>query len=954
MKRLSKRTGIILYVVNIVLIIALVISNFYAMAYKQIISIYFGHETNKVVSSDDKAETQYFKTCYSSKEEQKSSSEKLVQEIVEEGIVLLKNDNNTLPLTFGSKITLLGQSSVDLVYGGGGAGSVDTTKAVDLLTALQKSGFNVNMTLWDFYKTGAGSKYRRTTPDVYGRGTFAVNEVPRSVYTEKEINSLKDYNDAAVVVLGRSGGESADLASTGKHFLKIDENEIELLKLAKENFKKVIVIINSSNAMELGFLKEYNIDAAISVGAIGQTGAYAIGEVLNGKVNPSGKLVDTYAYNALSAPAMANFGNYKITNSKVNKGNTYMVYGEGIYIGYYYYETRYEDVVLGNESVNNYDYTKQVQFPFGYGLSYSTFKWSDYSVVKKDDGYEVSVKVTNTGTATGKDVVQIYMQSPYTQYDKDNDIEKASVKLVGFAKTSKLEPGKSEVVKIKVDKEEMKVYDAKGYKTYIVDAGDYYFAAGLNAHDALNNILAAKGKTTANNMDYNGNADFVKKFTVDKLDAITYSVSAETGKKITNQFNDVDIKYYDPNFKYLSRRDWSGTWPITYAKGALTAPDKMLKDAEISFTEDSKAVMPVTGKIDEKYGKLSAAMFIGRDYNDKMWDALLNQLTVDEMAELVRMGGYATIPLPSINLPGTVDKDGPAGISTTLVGGGESGMAFPAEVTLASTWNIELANKLGVSIGEDSLSLGVHGVYAPGVNMHRAPFSGRNFEYFSEDSFLSGKMSASEVIGLQSKGAIVYMKHFALNDQETNRIGGLMFANEQTLREVYLKPFETTVREGNARGAMASMNRIGARWSGGHKGLMTETLRNEWGFKGMVITDQASFSVFAYEDLREGIEAGTNLWLNTDAKLWKLTNEQLTPTVVNNIRKSAKDIIYTIVNSNAMNGLAADSKIVEIIPKWQYWMIIFDVVAGLYIVVSTILVTRKLIKQKKELNSIGA
>jgi beta-glucosidase len=947
MTKISKRASIIMYAVNIILVIALVVSNFYAIAYSQIISIYFGHSTNKLVSADGKTDTQYYKTSFSSKNEQKSNSEKLVQEIVEEGIVLLKNDNKALPINNGAKISLLGQGSVDLVYGGGGAGSVDVSKATNLLTALQKSGFDVNMTLWDFYKTGAGSKFRRTTPDVYGKGAFAINEVPQSEYTDKEINSLKAYNDAAVVVLGRSGGESADLASTGNHFLKIDENEKALLKLAKDNFKKVIVVVNSSNAMELGFLKEYNIDACISVGAIGQTGAYAIGEVLNGKVNPSGKLVDTYAYDALSAPAMANFGNYKISNSKVAMGNKYMVYGEGIYIGYNYYETRYEDVVLGNENVSKYDYTKQVQFPFGYGISYSNFKWSDYSVTKNNDGYEVSVKVTNTGTTAGKEVVQIYIQSPYTKYDKDNDIEKPAVKLVGFAKTSKLEAGKSETVKIKVDKEEMKVYDAKGYGTYIVDAGDYYFAAGVNAHDALNNILAAKGKTTANGMDYNGNADFAKKFTVDKLDAATFAVSTETGKKITNQFNDVDIKYYDSNFKYLSRKDWSGTWPTTYAKGDMTAPDKMLADAAISYNEDPKAVMPVTGKVDEKYGKLSAAMFKGRDYNDKMWDALLNQLTVDEMTELVRMGGYATKPITSINLPGTIDKDGPAGISTTLVGGGESGMAFPAEVTLASTWNIELAKKLGEAIGEDSLNLAVQGVYAPGVNMHRAAFSGRNFEYFSEDSFISGKMSASEVMGLQYKGAIVYMKHFALNDQETNRIGLLTFANEQSVREVYLKPFEITVREGDARGTMAGMNRLGARWAGGHKGLMTETLRNEWGYKGMVITDQASFSVFAYEDLREGVEAGTDLWLNTDAKLWKLTSEQLTPTVVTNIRKAAKNIIYTIVNSNAMNGLAADSKIVKVMPTWQYWMITLDVIVGLYVLISTILVTKKLIRQKK-------
>ncbi len=951
MKKVSKPMAIIVYIVNIALIIGLIVGNTYVLTYSQIISIYFGHTTNKVVTTDDDVDTEYFKSDFASVDELKSHAEQLCQEIAEEGIVLLKNNDTTLPLASGSKISVLGHSSVDLVYGGGGSGSVDTSAAPDLLTVLKKSGFDVNMTLWDFYDTGGGSSYKKETPNIMGQGAFAVNEVPKNLYTDGIVKSFADYNDAAIVVIGRSGGESADLSpselSTGYHYLEIDDNEKDMIRLATDNFETVVVLLNSSNALELGFMEEYDIDACIWVGALGQTGAYAIGEVLNGNVNPSAKLPDTFAYDVLSAPAIENFGDYSITNSEVHMGDKYMVYAEGIYIGYNYYETRYEDVILGNESINNYDYTKQVQFPFGYGLSYTTFEWSDYSVTEQENVYEVSVKVTNTGDAPGKEVVQIYMQSPYTEYDKTNQIEKPSVKLVGFAKTPLIKAGKSETVIIKVDKEEMKTFDAYGYGTYIVDAGDYYFAAGINTHDALNNILAAKGMSTENGMDYDGNEEFVKQINVETLDSTTYAVSKSTGNKITNQFNATDIKHYDSSFKYLSRNDWTGTWPTTYAEGDMTASKELLADLEISYTEDPNAVMPSTGKINDKYGKLSADLFIGRDYDDELWDVLLDQLTIEEMTLLVRKGGYATTAIPSINLPGTKDQDGPAGISSTLVGGGTKCMAYPAEVVMASTWNVDLINEMGKLIGEDSLNTGISGWYAPGVNTHRVPFGGRNFEYFSEDAFLAGKISASEVAGVQSKGAYVFMKHFALNDQETNRYGGSMFANEQAFREIYLKPFETTVREGEARGAMASMNRIGARWTGGHAGLMTETLRNEWGFKGMVITDQASFDTFLYEDILEGQEAGTNLWLNTDSSMWKIDDEQLTPTVVQNIRKSVHDIIYTIVNSNAMNGVSANTKVVTVMPLWQYWLIVFDIIVGLFVLISTVLVTRKLMKQNK-------
>jgi len=953
-KQISTWKALVVYVLCAAIVIGLIIGNNYALKFQNLISVHFNQSTQKIVSTEGEA-SDYYTSDYTTAEDRTAHLQEVGTQIEEEGIVLLKDENNALPLATGAKITVFGQDSVDPVYGGGGAGSVDTTKAVNLKIALTNAGYQLNSVLWDFYETGAGSTYRKTTPDVYGQGAFAVNEVPANVYTDEVKASYADYSDAAIVVIGRSGGESSDLSSapldTGYTYLQLDDNEKAMLQTACDNFDKVIVVLNTQNALELGFLNDYNVDACIWIGALGETGANAVGEALTGTINPSGALVDTYAYDSLSAPSIANSGYYTIGNSTVDFGNGYMVYAEGIYVGYRYYETRYEDVVLGNETKANYDYSSTVQYPFGYGLSYTDFSWSGYSVKETENSYEVSVTVTNTGDVAGKDVVQIYMQSPYTDYDKQNSIEKSSVELVGLGKTASIEPGQNEVVTVSVPKEEMKTYDAKGYGTYIVDAGDYYFTAGTNAHDALNNVLAAKGKTTADGMDYDGNTTLTNKVTVGTLDATTYAVSQATGNTITNQFDATDISYYDSGFKYLTRSDWAGTWPATYAAGNLTASDEMLGGLAISSSDDGNTETPVTGATSEEFGKLNAATLLGTDYHDSLWDTLIKQMSVTDLDTLVRIGGYATSGIESTLLPATVDKDGPAGISGTLVGG-DSGTSYPPEVVIASTWNLDLAQEFGKCIGEDSLALGVTVWYAPACNIHRSPYSGRNFEYYSEDGFLSGKMAAGTVSGAQSKGTIVTVKHFALNDQETNRMGGAMFANEQSVREIYLQPFEIAVREGNAHGMMASMNRLGTRWTGGHYGLMTATLRDEWGFEGMVVTDQASYSVFAYEDLREGIEAGTDLWLNTDATLWTLTDDQMTPAVVTNLQRAAKNVTYAVANSNAMNGMSKTSKVVAITPLWKKGLYAADAVAGVLVLLAAGTVTVKLFKKKNNKNKV--
>ncbi|WP_314060827.1 glycoside hydrolase family 3 protein [uncultured Vagococcus sp.] len=952
-RRLPIPVAVIIYLITTLLTVLLIVGNVLILSYSQIVTVFTGQSSTKLVAAKDEKPVDFFTSDFKNNEALHDYTKELGQEIVEEAIVLIKNDDSTLPLASGNKVSLLGQNSVDLIYGGGGAGSIDTSKAPDFKTVMKKSGFEINPTLWDFYTKGEGKDFRKETPSITGQGAFKVNEVPKDLYTKEVINSFADYQDAAIVTIGRSGGESADLSpdklESGYHYLELDQEERDLLQLAQDNFEKVVVILNTSNPIELGFLKEYKIDACIWAGALGQTGAYGIGQVLNGKVNPSGRLVDTYAYDAFSSPAMVNFGDYTIKNSEVANGNKYVVYGEGIYVGYKYYETRYEDVILGNEEATAYDYATQVQYPFGYGLSYTNFAWTDYQVKETDSSFEVSLTISNKGKAAGKETVQLYLQSPYTDYDKENQIEKAAVQLVGFDKTVMIPAGQSETVKIEVPKEEMKTYDSQGHGTYIVDAGDYYLAAGRDAHEALNNILAAKGKTVADGMDAEGQKELTKKVTVDELDATTYAVSAETGKEINNQFEAVDIKKYDDQFTYLSRSDWEGTWPTVYQEGQLEASEQLLADLEFSHEENKADKMPEFEKVSKKYGKLSAAMLIGADYDDDKYQALLNQMSLEDMTTLVRMGGYATHYIESINLPGTINKDGPAGISSTLVGGGEStAMGYPAQVVVASTWNTDVVNRMGKAIGEDSLAAKVSGWYAPGINTHRLPFGGRNFEYFSEDSFISGKLSASEVEGAQNKGTFVFMKHFALNDIETNRMGGAMFANEQALREIYLKPFETTVREGDASGAMAGMNRIGARWVGSHKGLMTNTLRDEWDFRGLVITDQASFPNFYYQDMFGGLEAGTDMWLNTSTMLWNFSDKELTPTMANHLRKASHNIIYTIVNSNAMNGVTPKTEVKKATPKWKFFLLAADVVIGGLLVFIFFITTRKLIRQRRE------
>ena len=867
-----------------VLSVGLIVGTSIAFNYESLLDVYFS------------------KSDYSAS----GSAKQLCEDVVAEGIVLLKNEDNALPLSkHERKVSLFGQNSVDFVYGGSGSGAIDTSLALNLKEAFEEADFQVNKTLWDFYKSGPGAGYRKKTPDTAGHGTFAVNEVPQSVYTDDVKKSLDD--DVGVVVIGRSGGESADLPvtplSTGVRYLQLDSNEKDMLDLACSKYQKVILILNTNNPMELGFLEDSkyaNVKGAIWVGGVGQEGIRAIPKVLNGTYNPSGRLVDTYAYDSTSAPSFANMASASFTNSSVKNGTNYIVFAEGIYVGYRYYETRYEDVVLGNTT--GFKYEEQVQFPFGYGESYTTFEWSDFKVENSADGksFDLSVTVKNVGEVSGKDVVEFYVQKPYTA----GGVETSSIELIEFGKTSSLAPQAEETIKVNVLKEDLTSYDYKNNKTYVLNAGDFYFSAGENAHDALNNILAAKGKNTANGMDYNGNSALAKlAFNNPSVDATTYRTSSVTGKQITNTLDEADVNHYE-SFNYLSRHDWNATFPTLFKNGSWAAPEALLADLEFykiaNDTSDDAAIDAfnyVTGSTATSY---KAVDLIDAKYDDSKWDDLINQLSYNQMTKLIRIGGYSTQQLDKIGLPATTDKDGPSGISGSLVGG-VSCMAWPAEVVMASTWNKEMIEELGVLFGEDSITADVAGVYGPGANIHRSPYSGRNFEYFSEDPILSYKIAAHEIKGLRSKGVITYVKHFALNDQETNRYGAAIFANEQAIREIFTKGFKGAIVEGKSNALMVAMNRVGARWCGANKGMMTTLLRDEWGFEGFSITDQASVPAMFYQDMISGLWAGTDMWLNTNSSYWSLAEYKDDKNVQYYVHQAAKHIVYGITKSWAVN-----------------------------------------------------
>ena len=867
----------------------------------------------------------YFKEDFATDEERLDKGAQICYQVEAEGAALLMN-NGALPLAEGSKVSTLSTSSVNIVYGGTGSGNVDASKADNLKVALEKSGLKVNPTLWDFYVSGAGAQYSRDAGSGESAallGSFNIGEAPWSVYTEDVKNSIAEYGDAVIVTISRIGGEGADAKFD---YLQLDETEKEMMAAAAQlkadgKVKSIILLINTSNALQVEFLKnnEYGVDAALWIGGVGAYGTNAVTDILAGKVNPSGSLVDTYCYDNFSAPAMKNaipvtYGGYDGKNIP-DYAETYLIYQEGIYVGYKYYETRYEDFVMGTGNAGTYAYGDDVAFPFGHGLSYTSFDYSDMQVVYngEKDQFEVTVTVTNAGEVAGKETVQVYAQSPYTDYDKENKVEKAAVQLIGFGKTAVLEPGASETLTIYVDKRDMAAYDTYGAKTYIMDAGDYYLTVATDAHNAVNNMLAAKGYTvesTEGRMDADGNAALTYKYVQEAFDAETYSVSLN-GTEITNQLSLADPNLYEgtegQSVTWLSRNDWEGTYPSD-EQIVLQLTELLIKDLQqkrYNAADYETVEMPTLGA----NNGLKLIDLMGADYDDPKWEQLLDQLTYEEMVALIGDSFHWRMPAESVQAPGSRDENGPQGLTVALFGStlGVETTAFTSEDVMAATFNTELLYEVGNIIGNDCLAADVACLYGPGANMHRMPYGGRNFEYYAEDGFLSGAICAAEVKGIQEKGVDVVIKHFALNDSEQDRIGLGVWVNEQAAREIYLKAYQAAFEESGANGVMTAYTRWGAVWSGGVKGLMTNIMRKEWGNNGMSITDNVITPMVTGAD---GVMAGTTTY---DAMLPNINNElpgyENDPVIVSAMREACHHNLYALVNSSAMNGIGKDTVI---------------------------------------------
>lgn len=801
-----------------------------------------------------------------------TASKDITTRIEEEGIVLLENKDNALPLNTekNAKVNVFGQSSTAIVYGGAGSGASDETDNVTLQEGLKQAGFDVNEDLTKFYEDHKTKKKGQNVFNLKG-GDYNINEPATSEYSDKLISDAKEFSDTAIVVFSRNGGEGGDLpmdmasytgGDAGKHYLELQSCEQEMLSMVEKNFEHVIVLVNSSNAMELGFLEDKNVDAALWIGGPGSTGCVAVGEVLSGAINPSGRLVDTYAYDLTTAPAYYNAGDFTYTSNGEDTSEHYVEYAEGIYVGYRYYETRYVDNATGKCDEDAYG--KVVQYPFGYGLSYTSFEQKITHHEVKDGKINIEIEVKNTGKVAGKDVAQVYVTAPYTK----GGIEKSFVELEGFAKTGMIELGKSEKVTVSFDVEDMAAYDYVDQGCYVLEKGTYEIKLMNNAHDVLDS------------------------FTYDVEDTIVYDEDNARSSDKAAAVNTFDFAAGDVN--YVSRSDWEGTLPTERVeKKEATAEilDQLnLENINKLYVNPSNEGDKITTGADNG---LTLSDMAGVPYDDEKWDKLLDELSVDEMAKLMGYGGFSTVEIASIDKVATIDIDGPAGLNALT--SDISGVQFPSEAVIGSTYNADLVDEMGQTYAQEANAHGVVGLYAPGLNIHRTPFSGRNFEYYSEDPVLNGKLGAAMTRGCNSMGVYCYPKHFALNDQETNRSGVCVWSNEQAMREIYLKAFEIVAKEGNNHGLMSSYNRIGTVWSGGCEALLTDVLRGEWGFEGAVATDYANAKLLNAD---QALMAGGDLMLSTTGVA---LSERVTGSVEGQqkLRQAAKDVLYMVVNSRA-------------------------------------------------------
>ena len=884
-------------------------------------------------------------------DESSEQAKELCTQIAEEGIVLLKNDSAALPLASGTKVNVFGWSSTNPIYGGTGSGALSAAyPTVDFLQGLTDAGIEYNQELVDFYKG-----WRDSRPSVGMMGQdWTIPEPTIEEYGDL-FTSAKDYSDTAIFFIARSGGEGADLpvsydgadtynydpnsffGGTGtryseqaddldasKSYLELSNREKALLDKVTSDYSKVIVIVNSANAMELGFVNDYSqIKSVLYCPGTGQTGFDGLGEILAGQVNPSGKTADTFVADLHATPTANNFGDFDYTNmSEFGFENmfaeggmsypTFVNYVEGIYVGYRFYETAFAEAEAGNME---FDYDSAVVYPFGYGLSYTTFSQEMGPV--NNDGKTVSfdVTVTNTGSVAGKDVVQVYYNPPYT----NGGIEKSAANLIEFAKTGVLEPGASETVNISFALEDMASYDTYGEGCYVLDAGDYEISINTDAH----NKIASENVTVDSKVVYDESnkreSDFVaatNQFGFAEGDSFTYLSRAD------------GFANYDEATKAPTSFEMSDAYKATYFNETNYDPTAYNNDAD---------VMPTTGA---KNG-VKLADLRGVDYDDAMWDSLLDELTVSEMNTLIALGGYETSAVDSIDKVMTYDCDGPASINNNFTGQGSIG--FPAAVMIACTWNKDLAYAFGDSIGQMADEMDVSGWYAPATNTHRSAFAGRNFEYYSEDGVLAGWMCAKAVDGARAHGVYSYVKHFATNDQETNRTGFLCtWLNEQSLREIYLKSFEIAFKNANPAATMVAFNNIGTIPAEACSELLNTVLRGEWGFRGLAETDY--FGGYGYQDSDRMIRNGCDLMLATYETPQSTVTDQTSATSVIAMRQASKNILYTVVNSRAY-----DKNVNTGLPTWVKILYAVDALLIALIAFLEYRAIKKYLAKKKEM-----
>ena len=824
-------------------------------------------------------------------EETAENAKQTAEKIMEEGIVLLENEG-LLPLSGTKNINLFGWESINPAYGGSGSGGInDLYEIVSLEKGLENAGFTINRSLMDFYNGYGADKPEMTIQ----KQSWTLPEPPVSAYPQELIQEAKEFSNVAAIVISRKAGEghndipmdvskasydnnSADYEDfpAGEHYLQLSRTERDMVEMVCENFEDVIVIYNGANQFELGFVEEYEpIKAAIWCAGTGNVGFNALGKVLSGDVNPSGRTPDTFVYDMTIAPWWNNGDKRGYTNladlavEGMNAGKpqvfapSFTNYVEGIYVGYKFYETAAAEGVI--------DYDKTVQYPFGYGLSYTTFEQKMEELKEEDGTLLVDVTVTNTGSAAGKDVVELYFNPPYT----NGGIEKAAANLIDFAKTDLLQPGQSQTMTLTVDVDDMASYDEAIEKAYVLEAGDYILSVNRDSHTVIDQKVYAVSETTVYTGDNKRKSDQIA---------------------ATNTFDEAK-----GDVTYLSRADqFANLEEATAAPTDLELAEPYFSEYHLNSNFDKTTylndsdVMPTTGA---KNG-MKLADLRGADYDDPRWDTLLDQLTVEEMKGMIAMSGYQTPAIDSVGKIGTLDFDGPAAINNNFTGVGSIG--FPIEVVIASTWSKDMANAWGECMGKMSREMGAQGWYAPGMNTHRTPFGARNYEYFSEDGRLAGMIGASAVAGAMEQGVYSYIKHFALYEGNGKMVS--VWSNEQAIREIYLKPFELSVKLGKANAVMVSWSFLGHRWTGENSGLLNTVLRGEWGFRGMALTDFFRNNGHGFMNADAALANGVDAMLSTfDGPENNVANPDH-PTSVNQMRRASKNVMYTVVNSWAYDG----------------------------------------------------